>query len=230
LCQTAAEVWEKLETQYEGKGQHTVAQLIEEIFQGKFVETTLLEQQFNLMCQKVHKLKSLGHDLTSSLIATAMIISLPDFYSTLRQLLFMTEDSKLTTDFVIHQALMEERTCGDTQSHVALMGNIKGKKPSNYTKEPLGDSTAWKKNLKCHYCKKKGHIKSECRKLKSDQPGGNPDKSKPTTSGDHTAKVATTTLEESVVNLFMAWERTSEMTDDWIVDLGAMAPMTARKE
>ena len=230
LCQTAAEVWEKLETRYEGKGQHTVAQLIGEIFRGTFAETTPLEQQFNLMRQKVHKLKSLGHDLTDSLIATAMIVSLPDSYSTLRQLLFMTEDSKLTTDFVIRQALMEERTRGGTQSHVALMGNIKGKKPSNHTKELPDDSTAWKKNLKCHYCKKKGHIKSECRKLKSDQAGGNPDKSRPTTSGDHTAKVATTAQEESVVNLFMAREGTSDLSDDWIVDSGATAPMTARKE
>ena len=66
--------------------------------------------------------------------------------------------------------------------------------------------------------------------MKSDQLGGNLDKSKPTTSGDHTAKVATTTLEESIVNLFIAWEGTSEMTDDWIVDSGATAPITARKE
>ncbi len=83
LSPTAAEIWDKLKQRYEGKGQYIVAQLIGEIFRGTFTEDIPLEQQFNMMCFKVHLLKSLGHELADSLIATAMIVSLPESYATL---------------------------------------------------------------------------------------------------------------------------------------------------
>jgi len=76
----------------------------------------------------------------------------------------MKKESKLTTEFVTKQILMEENSCGDA-SYVALMGDGKGKKPSQGLST---DSDANKKNMKCHYCKKKGHVKSEYRKLKAD--------------------------------------------------------------
>jgi len=36
--------------------------------------------------------------------------------------------------------------------------------------------------------------------------------------------------EETVINLFMAWEGTIDLADSWIIDLGTTSPMTARKE
>ena len=95
---------------------------------------------------------------------------------------------------------MEENSHGDA-SHVALMEDGKGKKPSQ---GPSTDSDAKKKNMKCHYCKKKGHVKSECRKLKADQAAGTVSEYKRVEgSKTQTAKVATTT-KESIIHLFMA--------------------------
>ena len=49
------------------------------------------------------------------------------------------------------------------------MGDSKGKKPSQ---GPSTDSDMKKKNMKCHYYKKKGHVKLECRKLRANQAAG----------------------------------------------------------
>jgi len=109
-------------------------------------------------------------------------------------------------EFVTKQILMEENSRGDA-SHVALMGDGKGKKPSQ---GPSTDSDA-KKNMKCHYCKKKGHVKSECRKLKANQAAGTVSENKRIEgSKTQTAKVTTTT-EESVIYLFMAQKATSDL-------------------
>jgi len=77
----------------------------------------------------------------------------------------MKKKSKLTMEFVTKQILIEENSHGDA-SHVTLMGDGKGKKPSQ---GPSTDSDMKKKNIKYHYYKKKEHVKSECRKLKADQ-------------------------------------------------------------
>ena len=91
-----------------------------------------------------------------------MVILLSDSYTLLQQYLYMKKESKLMTEFVTKQILMEENSYGDAL-HVILMGDSKRKKPSQ---GPSTDSNA-KKNMKCHYCKKKGHVKLECRKLKA---------------------------------------------------------------
>ena len=129
-------------------------------------------------------------------------------------------------EFVTKQILMEENSRSDT-SHVALIGDGKEKKLSQ---GPSTNSDAKKKNMKCHYCKKKRHVKSECRKLKADQAAGTVSENKRVEgSKTQTAKVATTT-EESVIHLFMAQEVTSDLASRWIIDSGATSPMTSRKE
>jgi len=72
------------------------------------------------------------------------------------------------TEFVTKQILMEENSHGNA-SHIALMGDGKGKK---FSQGSSTDSDAKKKNMKCHYYKKKEHVKPECRKLKADQAAG----------------------------------------------------------
>jgi len=119
----------------------------------------------------------------------------------------MKKKSKLMIEFVTKQILIEENSHGNA-SHVALIGDSKGKKPSQ---GPSTDSDMKKKNMKCHYCKKKGHVKLECRKLRVNQAAGTVSENKRVKgSKTQTTKVAATT-EESVIHLFMAWEATSDL-------------------
>jgi hypothetical protein len=72
------------------------------------------------MQQKVRRLKELGHDLVDDLVAIAMIISLPNSYATLRQLLHIIMDPKLTSDYSIQQVIIEEKTQTLIPSHIIL--------------------------------------------------------------------------------------------------------------
>ena len=106
----------------------------------------------------------------------------------------------------------------------------KGKKPIHQFQGSSNDGDAKKKNMKCHYCKRKGHIKSKYRKLKADLASDNvSDNKKGQGSRDQNAKVASTT-QETLINLFMACQGKSDLADKWIIDSGATSPMTARKD
>ena len=223
----ASEIWDSLEDQYKGKSQYTMAELLGDIFRTTFVDTISMEHQLGDMREKVHRLKDLGHTFKDSLIATVMIISLPKSYVSLRQHLFMRDENTLTMDFVIRQILMDEKS-REATPHVALIGDHKGKKPAHQSLYQKNDDDAKKKEFKYHYCKRKGHFKSECRKLKVDLASNNKSESKKGPK-DENAKLAART-QETVINLFMAREGILDLAEEWIIDSGATSPMTARKD
>jgi len=74
---------EKLCERYEGKGKQSIAYLIGKLFCGTLLDDSPLEPQLNAMRQKAIVLALLGQTLDNSLIAIAMVISLPPSYSTL---------------------------------------------------------------------------------------------------------------------------------------------------
>jgi len=80
----------------------------------------------------------------------------------------MKDENTLTMDFVIRQILMDEKA-RETTPHIALIGNQKGKKSAHQSSDWSSDNNAKKKNLTCHYCKKKDHFKVNCWKFKADQ-------------------------------------------------------------
>jgi len=225
----ALEIWEALEDCYEGKSQHTMAELLGDIFRTTFVDMVPMEQQLNDMRKKVHRLKDLGHTFKDSLIATVMIMSLPESYASLRQHLFMKDENTLTMDFVIRQILMDEKA-QEATPHITLMGNQKGKKSTHQSLDQSNDNDAKKKNLACHYCKKKCHFKVNCWKFKVDQGSDDTTNAKKGQgSKEKTAKLVVDE-KETVINLFMVREGTIDLVDSWIIDSGATSPMTARKD
>ena len=129
---SAADVWDKLLRRYEGKGKQTVALLTGEIFRGTFTDESPLEPQLNTVRHKAYILKTLNHELSDALIAIALIISLPESYSTLCTILMATPEDKLTTDYVVTQVLTEERSRQNpSASQVALLARTgKGKAAS----------------------------------------------------------------------------------------------------
>lgn len=93
--------------------------LIGELFRGTLSDDQPMETQLNSMRQKAHILSSLGQPLDDSLVAIAMVISLPQSYSTLRTIL-MSSNDKLTAETVIAQVLVEEKSRQTSKSHSAL--------------------------------------------------------------------------------------------------------------
>ena len=105
----ASDAWKKLCERYEGKGKQSIAYLIGELFHGTLLDDSPLELQLNTMRQKAIVLALLGQTLDDSLIAIAMVISLPPSYSTLQTILMSTSD-KIMIEGMISQILVEEKS------------------------------------------------------------------------------------------------------------------------
>jgi len=155
---TSAEAWRKLSERYEGKGKQSITYLISELFCSTLSDDESMETQLNSMRQKANVLKTLSQPLEDSLIAIAMVISLPPSYSTLQTIL-MAADDKLMTDAVINQVLIEEKLRKVSSTLLALAakttGRPKGKGKEKGVKEDKG------KKL-CTYCSRNGHTEDEC--------------------------------------------------------------------
>ncbi len=239
---SASDVWDKLLRRYEGKGKQTVAFLTGEIFRGTFTDDSPLEPQLNAVRHKAYILKTLKHELSDALIAISLIISLPESYSTLRTILMATPEDQLTSDFVITQVLTEERSRNNpNSSQVALLArNAKGK--GNTPFKPQGKKDDSKKSsLICNHCKRKGHIKSECRKLKAelaskDSKGGGGSAAHSTsgkTDGDLSAKVASVGQgdDDIRIRLFIAngIRKQISLRIKWVVDSGCTSHMSSNR-
>ena len=128
------------------------------LFRSTLSDDESMETQLNSMQQKANVLKMLGQLLEDSLVAIAMVISLPPTYSTLRTIL-MAADNKLTTDAVINQVLIEDKSRNMSLTHSALAaktaGRSKQKEKGKVNKEEKGKKS-------CTYCSKSSHTKDEC--------------------------------------------------------------------
>ena len=169
---SAADAWDKLNRRYEGRGHQTIAQLIGKIFRTTFTNDSPLEPQMNTIRHKAHILQTLNYSLTDSLVAIAIIHSLPETYSTLKTILLSTPEDKLSSDAIINHILVEEKSqksqSTSQTTFVAHLGKGKGK-VQDKGKGGQGKGADGKPKLgKCAYCKKKGHYKAECRKMKHD--------------------------------------------------------------
>ncbi|TFY53550.1 hypothetical protein EVJ58_g9393 [Rhodofomes roseus] len=229
---TAKEAWDKLNVRYEGAGKQHIAYLISELFRNTLTDESPLESQLNAMRQKSYILTSLGQPLDDSLIAIAMVISLPSSYDVLRTILMATED-KLTTDSVVTRILTEEKTRREANSQVAFFAKTGKSKPKS--------KESGKRNVKCTYgpCKKKGHTEDECRKKKADLAAKDKDGKGDTKAGDLSAKVASIPSEsednsngDEALQLFVAeaLAKRKVLLSRWIVDSGASSPMSSQRE
>jgi hypothetical protein len=110
-----------------------------------------METQLNAMQQKAYTLRSMGQAHEDSLVAIAMVISLPPSYSTLSTILMSTSD-KLTVDSIISQVLVEEKLKRSPENQSALVARTSDKqKEASKTKDEK------KRPGKCNYCSFKGH-------------------------------------------------------------------------
>ncbi|CAL1698120.1 unnamed protein product [Somion occarium] len=199
-AKTSKDVFEMLNMRYEGRRRQTTAYLIGELFHNTFSDDSDLEPQLNSMRHKAYILRTpLKCPLDDVLVAAAMIGALPPSYSILKTILMFSDDS-LDVDKVIFQILNEEKSKRQEQGLTSALVA----RTQTYTKskgKPGKPAEGKKSNSKkCDYCKKKGHVKDECRKLKADNAA------KVNTNGNFNAKVAVVDgeLNDLRLQLFMA--------------------------
>jgi len=229
---TSPEVWKKLSERYEGCGKQSIAYLISKLFWSTLSDDTAMESQLNLMWQKANVLKTIGQPLDDLLVAIAMVISLLTSYLTLHTIL-MAVDDKLTTDMVINQVLIEERSQkspGQTALSAKATSQMKGKGKAKSGKK------GQKKKATCTYCSKDGHTEDVCYKKKHDVAvKDRTDKSKEKPKEEKTelaARVAQVDRNSPPpLRLFVAQNQTDKTTaHDWIIDSGASAHMLCQRK
>ncbi|CDO75139.1 hypothetical protein BN946_scf184772.g6 [Trametes cinnabarina] len=225
---SSTEVWDKLARTYEGKGKQTVASPISELFRDTLSDDSAMQLQLDAMLHKKHLLSTLDQPLDDSLVAIAMVISLPPSYSTLCTIL-MSSDATLSTDKVITSILEQEKLMQAEAKHSTFAARLgKGNaKHDNKSGKSKGDKP------KCAHCKKLGHKKDECRKLKAELA----EKQKSDTTAekprDLNAKVARASdRSAAVLRIYVAdvIEASSvPLASRWIVDSGASAHMSSER-
>ena len=87
-----------------------ITQLIGKIFCITFTNNFLLKPQMNTIHHKAYILQILNYFLTDSLIAIAIIYSLPETYSILKTILLSTPEDKLSSGTIINHILIEEKS------------------------------------------------------------------------------------------------------------------------
>jgi hypothetical protein len=140
---TAKDTWDHILRRLQGEGKHSIALIIGKLFHNTLSDETPLETQLNSMLQLGYNLHALRQTLDDSLIAIAMIISLPDSYSTLHSILMAT-DLKLSTKKIKTSILQEELLCKGTSTSTALQMRVqkkgdKGQKGQNKGKRTNGN-------------------------------------------------------------------------------------------
>ena len=158
-----------------------------------------------------------------------MLLALSDSYSTLCTILNSTPvtnaGSSLSTNIVITQVLTEKKL---SSSQTVLVAHTRSKGTLQLSKLLNGD----KKKIKCNYCKKKDHIKSECWKLKADQAAKEEKSGERKDSGnkDLIVKVAVAKADKGIIQLFKAEILTGQknILSKWIVDSGASTHMSSQ--
>ena len=224
-----AEAWKKLSERYEGKGKQSIAYLISELFRSTLSDDESMETQLNSMRQKANVLKTLGQPLEDSLVAIAMVISLLPTYSTLRTIL-MAADDRLTTDAVINQVLIEEKSRKVSSTHSALAakttGRSKQKGKGKVSKED-------KEKKSCTYCSKSSHTKDKCWAKRAAERSKEKDNvlKEQADERELAAHVATTgSTHLPPLRLFMARHTSVPVQRDWVVDSTASAHMCCERD
>ncbi|XP_072963330.1 uncharacterized protein [Typha angustifolia] len=178
---TAKEIWIALENKYKTEDSGNKSYLISNYFDFKMVDNKPILSQVHDLQLIVQQMLSEGISVEEKLQVGAIIAKLPPSWKDYRKSLKRKGDN-FTLEALQRQLRIEEEsrlrdnaeetTKMTKVAHVVEIDNKKGKK-SRLDNPSSEKKNGNKKNIICHYCKKKGHYKNECRILKKKQQQSN---------------------------------------------------------
>ncbi|GBP37590.1 Retrovirus-related Pol polyprotein from transposon TNT 1-94 [Eumeta japonica] len=218
-CETAKEIMEKLESIYEQKSELCKMLIHEKFYQYKMSENDSVAQHISKVENLAKQLKESGESVSEMAIITKIIGTLPLKYRSIRQAWMSLDPTQQTLNNLTARLLDAESSLASVEEQeTALLVVNKGWKnvPKQNGPRSCGSGTSQNKTTKhrfeCYNCGKRGNFSKECRFPKQNKPRKH--------------------LKESSDMLAFNVEISSYNTEEnaWIMDSGASAHMTFRKD
>lgn len=259
-CSKAYELYGTIESIYSNKTAFSLTELNMRLTNYKFKNIDQINQGISVIQTIVGKIKNLGESVSDRMLEGILLAALPPSFKTFVTVWKGVTESERTVQNLINRIQAEAEDMktfakddkalfakpgNGYQSHHnnnrnSRRGNYSNRGNNNYKNNHKGHqntnsrNSGHYKNIFCSYCKKKGHIKDNCRKLlakQSDQSGDNKNNHKGNgNSGHHSSgnnKGPTNEVDKPVS--FMAHESLGDSTL-WVADSGASRHMTSHRE
>jgi hypothetical protein len=214
-CKTATEAWTKLVAVHEAKGIANKLLLSDQFRQLKLNAGETLADFCARVEEFASRLDGIDVHKDESEVMLTILGGLPPSYRGLVQAL---EANPTLTLEQCKARLLHEDTRRPMEGNDTDEGALLTRTDGRNAKPRGGDA---KKNLTCHYCKKRGHFKRECRKRIADMQKGEG------TNGNHSFTRGDEHANPAVMDyLFVAAEVENGKKESWYVDSGASKHMT----
>lgn len=220
-CETPAEIWKYFDSAYGKKTSNLKLELINDLNSIRCDSAVDVPKAVTKVLTIRGKLNTLGVKLDDAVVIGAVIAFLPDTFQNFLDSWSMLDNEAQTLDKFLEKLSERSKKMVENEEQQAMVATRqKAYNPGSKERFAKPDFKAGSDNNNsdnvCHYCKKVGHWKSECRKLlfkrrQEEQP---------------TTNIA-----------FMALEQVSEVSTNqdihksvWIVDSGCSAHMTPNRQ
>ncbi|KAG8474805.1 hypothetical protein CXB51_031510 [Gossypium anomalum] len=194
---TAAALWKRLEQICMSKTLTSKLHMKQRLYAHRLEEGASVHEHLTVFKEILSNLEAMEVQYDKEDLGLILLCSLPPSYSTFRDTILYSRES-LTVD--------EER---------------------NHRGKSKGRSKSSNRGKTCNFCKKKGHIKSECYKLqnKIKREAGNQKGKQPENSGE-----ADVVEDYSDGELLVASVNDSKVSEEWILDSGCTFHMSPNRD
>jgi hypothetical protein len=231
---TAAGLWLKLESLYMTKSLTNRLILKERLYTLRMTEGTSIKSHISEFSSIIVDLQNLEVIIEDEDQALILLCSLPPSYKHLREIILYgretisiedVKQSLLSKDMIDNNLVGSSSTANSNQND-ALFARGRPKERESNSGHQKSRSKSRHKNLTCNFCKKKGHIKTDCYALKrkqQNQNNGNKDQKNQNTAE---ASIA----EDDGFVLSVIDQNRGRNKEEWILDSGASYHMCINRD
>lgn len=159
-CQTSIQMWDKLKSIYEQKSQVSIHLLQQRFFS---LELKGDVAQFISQLEEIKgNLKQLGEEISEKMVMTKILMSLPDNLKHFVSAWESTDSNNQNLKELTSRLLIEEERIKGSEQSVALASNSQTNTNSSHNNYEINKHKNKTRNKRCNYCKKPGHLISEC--------------------------------------------------------------------